>query len=439
MRAVSPEAPTRARFLALRRQVFEAAFVGYAAYYLVRTNLPPVAKELGAALGYDKAALGQLLALSGLSYGVGKFLLGALSDRSNARWFMPLGLLLSAACNVAFARFPSLTSQLWLWSLNGFVQGMGWAPCGRILAHWFGPTERGRAFGFWNVSHNVGAALVGPLAAFAAGRWGWQSAFYVPAALALLLAGYLLWRLRDTPASEGLPGPEVFENEAPGIDATRPADAPPASAGKSPWVQVLGNPWMWLLASANFFAYVIRYALLDWGPTFLKEARGATLMQGGWSTFAYEAAAILGTVAAGWLTDRLGGRRAFLGMLCVLPMAGAGVLLVSAPVGWLWASLLAFAVVGFCIYPLLMLFTVIGLDLTSQGAIGTAAGWIGLFGYLGKGAQAVALGWLAERHGWDAAILAVGATLAVELLLLLVLSRQAKAPALSSPAPLATP
>ena len=36
--------------------------------------------------------------------------------------------------------------------------------------------------------------------------------------------------------------------------------------------------------------------------------------------------------------------------------------------------------------------TVIGLDLTSQGAIGTAAGWIGLFGYLGKGAQAVALG-----------------------------------------------
>jgi hypothetical protein len=41
----------------MRRQVFEAAFVGYAAYYLVRTNLPPVAKELGSALGYDKAAL----------------------------------------------------------------------------------------------------------------------------------------------------------------------------------------------------------------------------------------------------------------------------------------------------------------------------------------------------------------------------------------------
>ena len=436
MRAVPPDASTHARFLALRRQVFEAAFVGYAAYYLVRTNLPPVAKELGSALGYDKAALGQLLALSGLSYGVGKFLLGALSDRSNARWFMPLGLVLSAACNIAFGLWPSLTAHLWLWSLNGFVQGMGWAPCGRILAHWYGPSERGRAFGVWNVSHNVGAALVGPLAAYVAGRWGWQSAFYVPAALSLLLAGYLVWRLRDTPASEGLPGPEAFSVVGEATDA--PSSAGEPTRRESPWVQVLGNPWMWLLAFANFFAYVIRYALLDWGPTFLKEARGATLMQGGWSTFAYETAAILGTVAAGWLTDRLGGKRAFLGMLCVVPMAGALVLLVSAPVGWLWASLLAFAVVGFCIYPLLMLFTVIGLDLTSREAIGTAAGWIGLFGYLGKGAQAVALGWLAERHGWNAALSAVGATLAVELALLVLLSRQAQAPA-PSPAALPTP
>jgi len=433
---VSPDAATHARFLALRRQVFEAAFVGYAAYYLTRTNLPPVAKELGQALGYDKAALGQLLALSGLAYGVGKFLLGAASDRSNARWFMPAGLVLSAACNVGFALWPSLTAQTWLWSLNGVFQGMGWAPCGRILAHWFGPPERGRAFGVWNASHNVGAALVGPLAAYVAGRWGWQSAFYVPAALSLGLAGYLVWRLRDTPASEGLPGPEAFAH-APGVTEARPAGHSAAAPQEtSPWAQVLGNPWMWLLAFANFFAYVIRYALLDWGPTFLKETRGATLMQGGWSTFVYEAAAILGTVAAGWLTDRLGGKRAFLGMLCVVLMGFALLLLVAAPVTWLWASLLSFAVVGFCIYPLLMLFTVIGLDLTSQQAIGTAAGWIGLFGYLGKGAQAVSLGWLAERHGWSAALGAIGAALGVELALLVLLTRQAKAPA---PVPLPTP
>jgi OPA family glycerol-3-phosphate transporter-like MFS transporter len=409
---------TRERFLALRRQVFEAAFVGYGAYYLVRTNLPPVAKEFAAAMAYDKAQLGRLFATSALAYGAGKLVLGSVSDRSNARWFMPTGLVLSALLNVAFAFAPGFEWHVGAWALNNFFQGMGWGPCGRILAHWFGASERGRAFGVWNVSHNIGGALVGPLAAYAAEAWGWRAAFLVPAALSLGFAAYLAWRLRDTPESVGLEGP-------------RDADAPestPKDEGRV-WGLVLANPWMWLLAVANFFAYFVRYSLLDWGPTYLREARGASITTGGWSTFAYEGAAVAGTIFVGWLTDRLGGRRALLGALCVLPMALALAVLAWAPPGAMALAMLSFAVVGFCIYPLLMLFTVIGLDLTSKRAIGTAAGFIGLFGYLGKGAQAVALGWLAQAYSWDAAIAAIFGVLVVELLLLGALGRRAAATA----------
>ena len=397
----------------MRTRVFAAAFVGYGAYYLVRTNLPPVAVEFSEAHGYDKAALGRLLSASGLAYGLGKFLLGNLADRGRARLLMPAGLLASAGLNVAFAHAGSWGMHLALWTANGFVQGMGFGPCGRVLTRWFGPEERGRAFGTWNVSHNLGGALVGPLTALVTAWWGWRAAFDVPALLCVLFAAYLLVELRDSPEEAGLRGPSSNNNP----DRDQPRNA---------LRLVLGNPWMWLLGLANLFGYVIRYALLDWGPTYLREARGATLMQGGASTFAYELAAVASTLGAGWLTDRLGGRRVLLSLCCLVPIVGALLLLVEGPADAMWLGLAAFAVVGFCVYPLLMLFTVLGVDLTTPAAVGTAVGFIGLFGYVGKALQAELLGRLAQTEGWNAALGTVFAAVVLEALLLGLLWRRAE-------------
>ncbi len=44
--------------------------------------------------------------------------------------------------------------------LNGWVQGMGWPPCGRTMVHWFSISERGTKMSIWNVAHNVGGALM---------------------------------------------------------------------------------------------------------------------------------------------------------------------------------------------------------------------------------------------------------------------------------------
>src|SRR5438874_2425916 len=38
-----------------RWRVFEAAFIAYATFYLVRNNFAPVSKEIGAALHYDRS------------------------------------------------------------------------------------------------------------------------------------------------------------------------------------------------------------------------------------------------------------------------------------------------------------------------------------------------------------------------------------------------
>ena len=149
----------------LRVQVFLGIFIGYAAYYLVRNNLalaiPDILKEHPE---YSKAQLGSALTGLSIAYGVSKFLMGSVSDRSNPRYFFPLGLLLSSAivlvCGLAKAVFASLWVLVALQTLNGWVQGMGWPPCGKTMVHWFSTKERGLVVSVWNVAHNVGGALV---------------------------------------------------------------------------------------------------------------------------------------------------------------------------------------------------------------------------------------------------------------------------------------
>jgi MFS transporter, OPA family, glycerol-3-phosphate transporter len=411
-----PEDQIRRAYPRFRWQILESTFVGYAFFYFVRNNLPVVSKEMGQALGYDKSQIGDLLALTAISYGVGKFLMGAWSDRSNPRYFMPLGLVLTAICNFLFGAANSYPVHLALWTLNGLVQGMGWGPCGRSLGHWYSVRERGTIFAFWNIAHNVGGGLTGLIAAYATAWMGWRSAFYVPGVLALLCAVYLVTRLRDTPQSEGLPPVEEYRNDWP---AGGERDHEEELGTRELFTRyILRNRWLWLFAAANFFVYIARYSMLDWGPTYLKEVKHASLEEGGASTALFEFAGIFSTILMGWLSDKAGGRRGMVSLICMVPVFGAFAAILYTPPGMLWLDLTLFAVVGFFIYPPVMLLGVTGLDFSSKKAVGTAAGFIGLFGYIGRTVQGKGLGWLAQNYGWNAALYAILASTAAGIVLL---------------------
>src|SRR6187399_1519432 len=87
---------------AYRWRIFEAAFMAYAMFYIVRNNFAPVSKEMGAALHYDKAMIGDILAGTAIAYGIGKFVMGYFADRSDARKYVAFGMLLTAALNFIF-------------------------------------------------------------------------------------------------------------------------------------------------------------------------------------------------------------------------------------------------------------------------------------------------------------------------------------------------
>ena len=138
---LSDPAEIRANYRYWRRRILISSIIGYAMFYFVRKNLSVAMPALGKNLGIGKADLGLFLTLHGLLYGVSKFAHGFLGDRANARTLMAAGLMLSALVNVFFGFSSAVVALGVFWMINGWVQGMGFPPCARLMTHWFPPKE----------------------------------------------------------------------------------------------------------------------------------------------------------------------------------------------------------------------------------------------------------------------------------------------------------
>ena len=413
-----PEAD--AKYKKLRWQVFIGIFIGYAGFYLVRKNFS-MAIPMLAPFGFEKGELGIVLSMNAIAYGFSKFVMASISDRSNAQRFLPLGLVCTAI-SMLFMIVPvqwlgaehkgaAIALMSVLNFLVGWFNGMGWPPCGRVMTHWFSIKERGTWMSFWNCAHNVGGALVGPMAVYGAmwfGSWfyGANTDYYFligtyafPAAVAVLVAVLAYLMIRDTPQSCGLQSIEEWSGHA--AKNYSKADEKALSVSEI-FKTVLSNKLLWYIAFANAFVYMVRYGCLDWAPTILKE-QGVDLKEAGWAYFAYEMAAIPGTIFCGWLSDKVfQGRRA---LPTIIFMA-----LVAVAIVVYWQFFNNFTVViccliaiGFLIYGPVMLIGVQALDLAPKNAAGTAAGLTGFMGYvLGTAILAnVVIGYVAENAGWD--------------------------------------
>lgn len=401
-----PEDKIDADYKKLRWQVFIGIFIGYAGYYLVRKNFSLAMPFLIEEHGYSKGELGTALSAVSIAYGLSKFLMGSVSDRSNPKYFLTFGLLSSAAIMLAFGFVPFATSSVTvifvLLFLNGWVQGMGWPACGRTMVHWFSGNERGKTVSFWNIAHNVGGGLIGPIFILGMGWFNdWHSAFYLPAAFAVLIAVITFILMKDTPQSCGLPPIDEYRNDYPiDYDHTHEKEFTTKQIFMS---YVLNNKLLWFIAVANAFVYLIRYGVLDWAPVYLSEVKAFTVDKSSWAYFFYEWAGIPGTLLCGWISDNwFKGRRSPAAILYMVLVLVAVIVYWLNPPGQPAIDIAALMAIGFLIYGPVMLIGLYALELVPKKAAGTAAGLTGLFGYLGGAVVAnITLGYTVDYFGWD--------------------------------------
>jgi len=408
----------------LRLQVFLGIFIGYAGYYLVRKNfslaIPSLVEE-----GFSRTELGFALSGVAIAYGLSKFIMGSVSDRSNARVFMSFGLMASALCMIFMGTSAIALSSVWIMFfillVNGWFQGMGWPPSGRIMVHWFSQRERGRAVSFWNVAHNIGGGMVGILAV-----WGmmlfnndYKSVFYFHGLIAIAIAIFIWFTVRDTPQSQGLPSIEKYHDNYPTAFKYKESHEKEFSAKQIFMEYVLNNKLLWAIAVANAFVYLVRYGVLDWAPLYLKEAKGFTFDESSYAYAFYEFAGIPGTIICGYISDKYFKARRAPVLILFMGITLACVLIYWLnPAGNPGLDVAMLIAVGFFIYGPVMLIGLFALDLAPKKAAGTAAGFTGLFGYVGGAVSAnVAIGYAVDVAGWDAGFMLIVAACVMSIVL----------------------
>lgn len=402
-----------------RMQMLLTIFFGYAGYYLVRTNINVAKPYLINQLGFSKGDVGLLASALTIAYGISKFISGNMSDRSNPRYFLATGLILSALINMAFGFLPGLGFMIAFWFLNGWFQGMGWPPCARTIVHWFSDRERGTKMAIWNLAHNVGGMLAPVIASYAIMVSGsWKGAFIAPAVLALLAGFGVLLFLKDTPQSVGLPPIEEHMNDYPstGVDDRERE----LSGSEILFKYVLNNKFLWIFAAANVLIYIVRYGVVNWAPTYLTEVKGYTITGSAWQSFLYELAGIPGMLFSGWASDKLfHGRRSPPMVIFMALVTGAILLYWLNPKGNYLVDSISLIAIGFLIYGPVMLIGIAAVDLVPKKAAGTAAGLTGLFGYLGATGAELGIGKIVQYYGWNVGFMSIiGAAVASIVLLI---------------------
>ena len=397
---VAPE-NVKETYRSLRNRTFWGATIAYSLYYVCRMSINVVKQPL---IDADILSAGQLGLIGSallFVYAVGKFLNGFIADYCNIRRFMATGLFISAVVNLlmgAFGLFGGMLPTMLifimfsvLWGINGWMQSMGSAPGVISLSRWFPQSRRGSFYSLFSTSPYIGEFISYNLLALVVAWLGWQAGFIVAALAGLAGALIILIFVSDTPESCGLPSVQELSGET----MTKEDKMPTKELQK----MILKHPGIWVIALSSAFIYITKYAIAGWGVLFLQKARGFDLADAS-QVIAFSAiSGVLGTVLAGWLSDRVfkGDR--------VKPAVLSGILGTSSlnlflfvgggcVLNIFYVSLFSLATgVLYCIVAGLM-----AVDIVPRKATGAALGVVGISSYVAAGIQDIASGYLIQGN-----------------------------------------
>lgn len=388
-------------YISLRRRTFWGATIAYSLYYVCRMSLSVVKQPLideGVLTAGELGLIGSALLLV---YAVGKFMNGFIADYCNVRRFMATGLLISTLVNLLMGVFgllqgpaglPSVlifVSFAVLWGVNGWAQSMGSPPGVISLSRWFPQSKRGTYYSMFSSSPYIGEFLSFIITGFVVGALGWEYGFLVASLAGLVGSLIILLLVSDTPESKGLPSVQTLSGE----QVTKQDKMPTKELQK----MIVRHPGIWVIALSSAFIYITKYAIAGWGVLFLQKARGFSL-EDATQVIAFSAAfGVLGTVLAGWLSDKVfRSDRVKPALLSgVLSLASLGLFLFVGGgfvLNIFYVSLFSLSVgVLYCIVAGLM-----AVDIVPRKATGAALGVVGISSYVAAGLQDITSGYLIQ-------------------------------------------
>ncbi len=383
-----------------RFHIMANMYLGYIAFYLTRKSFTYATPEMMASLGLEKSDIGLISTAYYIIYGLSKLLSGIVSDQSNPRYFMGLGLIATGVINVIFGLAESLGVFMTLWVLNAFFQGWGWPACAKLLTTWYSRSERGVYWAFWNTSHNIGSIAIALIAVLTATEYSWRNGFIIPGIIAILVGIIITIRLRDKPTTLGLPTIGQWRKDQ--IQLDQEACEPDLAFREILRRYVFQNKYLWLLGMSYVLVYIVMVAINDWGNLYLTQQKGYDSVTANTTLTLFELGGFIGCLVAGWGSDVIfRGNRGPINLIYSIGIFLSVTALWIMPLNNIIFEAVLFFSLGFFVCGPQILIGMAAVECSHKNAAGAATGFVGIFAYVGASIAGYPLALILERFQWS--------------------------------------
>jgi MFS family permease len=267
-----------------------------------------------------------------LLWGAGQPIAGAIADRYGASRVLIAGATLYVAGMLLMA-YGGTTVWMFYFSA-GLMVGLGLSGAGfqvvlGAFAKLLPPEWRSLSFGVGTAAGSFGQAVFPPLTIALLSGFGWQTTL----AIFALMVAFIV--------------PVALPLATPTMDPSKTADAVSSQSFKQSLTEALSNRSYVLLVIGFFTCGFQLFFITVHLPNYLIE-RGLTAQEGGWILGTIGLFNMIGSILAGWLSDKMQkryilsaiyfARSAAIVAFIVLPMSLPGALAFSAAMGLLWLS-----------------------------------------------------------------------------------------------------
>ena len=375
--------------------------------YIDRVNISVTARQMMPALGLTDQQMGFIFSAFVIGYALFQVPGGWLADRWGIRMVLTVALLwwscfTALTAMAAASDLAGLLGIVGVLALTRFLLGVGEATAlpafNRAVTDWLPAHERGLGIGIAIGGIGIGSAMTPPVTAWIMVNYGWQTAFFVSAALGMGLAAIWWLLARDRPSDH----PWVAKH---GTIATAShlSHKPPSI----PWAALRRTPTVWWLVLSYSCLGYVAYVYMSWFYLYLVNVRGFDVLRGGYFASAPFLAMLVSCPLGGWVTDRLALRRGITqgrklvgatGMTLAAATIGLGALMespylaiasLSLGAGWLYFTIGAYWSST--------------SDLSKDHA-GSLSGLMNMGANIGGAISPTLTPWIAQHWGWPVSL-----------------------------------
>ncbi|MBH0183282.1 MAG: MFS transporter [Nitrospira sp.] len=399
---LNASAPPRTRWL-----ILGLLFAISVVTYIDRVNISVTARQMMPALGLTEQQMGLIFSAFVIGYALFQVPGGWLADRWGIRIVLTIALLWWSCFTVltAMAAASDLAGPLGIvgvLALTRFLLGVGEATAlpsfNRAVTDWLPAHERGLGIGIAIGGIGIGSAMTPPVTAWIMVNYGWQTAFFVSAALGIGLAAIWWLLARDRPSDH----PWVAQRET--VASTARVSIKPPSI---PWAALRRTPTVWWLVLSYSCLGYVAYVYLSWFYLYLVNVRGFGVLQGGFYASAPFLAMLVSCPLGGWVTDQLALRRGITQGRKLVGMAGMTLAAATIALGALMESpYLAIASLSLgagWLYFTIGAYWSSTSDLSKAHA-GSLSGLMNMGANIGGAISPTLTPWIAQHWGWPASL-----------------------------------